>query len=257
MDAASVLRLFDRQMRRDLTSADPDVQVERDSRTVVCFGADWSAVVWSDLDESTADEAVARTVERMRGLGREAEWKLYGHDRPADLAQRLEAAGLEPGDEEAVLVADLAELSLVVAPPDGIELRIAADADTVASYVAVHDQVFGGDHSAAGRALVRALDREPPRELGVVCFAAEGPVAAGRIEFNDRSDFASIWGGGTLPHWRGRGIYRATVAARARLACERGYRYLQVDALPTSRPILERLGFVQLTATTPYAIRGR
>ncbi|MGZ0234874.1 GNAT family N-acetyltransferase, partial [Streptomyces sp. CPS1] len=29
-------------------------------------------------------------------------------------------------------------------------------------------------------------------------------------------------------------------------------RYLQVDASPMSRPILERLGFLPLTTTTPY-----
>jgi hypothetical protein len=32
----------------------------------------------------------------------------------------------------------------------------------------------------------------------------------------------------------------------------RGYRYLQVDASPQSRPILERLGFTSLALTTPY-----
>jgi hypothetical protein len=36
------------------------------------------------------------------------------------------------------------------------------------------------------------------------------------------------------------------------LAAERGYRYAQVDAAPTSRPILERLGFAELAKTTPY-----
>jgi hypothetical protein len=42
------------------------------------------------------------------------------------------------------------------------------------------------------------------------------------------------------------------VARRARMAAERGYRYLQVDALPTSQPILTRLGFAALARTTPY-----
>ena len=56
----------------------------------------------------------------------------------------------------------------------------------------------------------------------------------------------------TLPEYRGRGLYRATVAKRAELARERGYRWLYSDALPTSRPILERLGFVAITTTTPF-----
>jgi GNAT superfamily N-acetyltransferase len=55
-----------------------------------------------------------------------------------------------------------------------------------------------------------------------------------------------------VAHWRGRGIYRALVAHRARIAAGRGIRYLQVDASSQSRPILRRLGFVPLSTTTPY-----
>ena len=66
------------------------------------------------------------------------------------------------------------------------------------------------------------------------------------------TEFAGLWGGGTLPEWRGRGIYRALVRYRAELAAQRGYRYLTVDASPDSRPILERLGFIRLAITTPY-----
>jgi hypothetical protein len=50
-------------------------------------------------------------------------------------------------------------------------------------------------------------------------------------------------------------IYKATVAYRANLAAERGFRYLEVDASDDSRPILERLGFVPVTTTTPYVWR--
>jgi len=42
------------------------------------------------------------------------------------------------------------------------------------------------------------------------------------------------------------------VRYRARLAAAGGIRYLQADASPDSRPILERLGFACLAVTTPY-----
>ena len=80
--------------------------------------------------------------------------------------------------------------------------------------------------------------------------------SAARVEFHAGTDFASLWGGGTLPAWRRRGVFRAVVAHRARLAAARGFRYLQVDALPASRPILERLGFVELATTTPFMHPG-
>ncbi|MEB0307171.1 GNAT family N-acetyltransferase, partial [Cryobacterium sp. 10I1] len=56
----------------------------------------------------------------------------------------------------------------------------------------------------------------------------------------------------TLAEWRGRGVYRALVAARAQLAARRGVPYLQVDASDDSLPILLRLGFEAVTTTTPY-----
>jgi GNAT superfamily N-acetyltransferase len=72
------------------------------------------------------------------------------------------------------------------------------------------------------------------------------------MELVPGTSFAGLWGGGTDARWRGRGIYRALVAHRARAALDRGYRYLQVDASDQSRPILERLGFETLSTTTPY-----
>jgi hypothetical protein len=63
--------------------------------------------------------------------------------------------------------------------------------------------------------------------------------------------FAGLYGGGTLKTHRRRGFYRALVAARAQDARELGARYLLVDALPTSRPILERMGFQRITDTWP------
>jgi GNAT superfamily N-acetyltransferase len=91
--------------------------------------------------------------------------------------------------------------------------------------------------------------------VAVVCLADGAPVSGGRLDLDEGTDFAGLFGGATLPEWRGRGLYRATVAKRAELARERGYRYLYVDALPTSRPILERLGFVQITTTRPFTRR--
>ena len=55
-----------------------------------------------------------------------------------------------------------------------------------------------------------------------------------------------------LEQWRGHGIYRALVSARAGSAIGRGVRYLQSDCTAMSRPILERSGLVPVTTTTPF-----
>ena len=60
--------------------------------------------------------------------------------------------------------------------------------------------------------------------MAVVACVDGQPVSGGRVDFDPGVDFAGLFGGVTLPEFRGRGLYRATVAKRAELARERGYR---------------------------------
>jgi GNAT superfamily N-acetyltransferase len=260
VDRAAVLTKFNDQLRRN-PAAEPGARVERDERVtrVVSAGDGWSGVLWSDLaglGPADAGAVIAAEVRRFTDLGRPWEWKYYSYDQPADLPGRLAAAGLAAEPVETLLVAEIAQLDLDVPPPAGVELVPVTGADGAAAVVRVHDEVFGGDHAAIGAAITAALQRQPRPVQAVVAAAGDGAISAGRVDFPDGSDFASLWGGGTLPAWRGRGVFRSLVAYRARLARERGYRYLQVDASPDSRPILQRLGFTELATTTPFAGTG-
>ena len=258
MDRAAVLAAYDEQVRQRPQPATPDGRVERDGRVirVVTEGDGWNGVIWCHLDEASADEAIAAEVARFAEGGREWEWKHYSYDRPPDLAERLLAAGLTPEPREALLVAELAGLSLEASPPPGVELRPVSAEEDVAALVRVVDEVFGEDHAALGRMLLARLGREPAEVAAVVAFADGAPVAAGRVEFPREGDFAGLWGAGTVRPWRGRGVFRALVAHRAALAAARGFRYLMVDASADSEPILRRLGFAELATTTPFIHPG-
>jgi GNAT superfamily N-acetyltransferase len=258
MDREAVLDAFDSQIRQRPEPDIPDGFVERDGAVVrvVSGPSGWTGVTWSALDEGTADAVIRAQVRRFAPLARTWEWKHYSTDRPPDLPDRLMAAGLVRDEPEAFMVADIAELVLDVPPPNGTELLAVADSRDVDAFVSVHDQVFGGHHFDVGAILLAAVARRPPTAAGVVAFAGPVPVAAGRVVFHAGSDFAGLWGGGTLAAWRRRGLFRALVAHRARLAAARGFRYLYVDAMPDSRPILTRLGFVELAVTTPFIHPG-
>jgi hypothetical protein len=86
----------------------------------------------------------------------------------------------------------------------------------------------------------------------LVAEAGGQVVSAAWLVANPGTDFAGLWGGSTLADWRRRGLYRALVTKRAKLAASWGVTYLHVDASEDSRPILERLGFVAVTTTTPF-----
>jgi predicted acetyltransferase len=59
-------------------------------------------------------------------------------------------------------------------------------------------------------------------------------------------------GGRTVTTHRRRGLFTALVGSRLREAASRGCTHAFVDALPTSEPILTKLGFTSLTSTQPY-----
>ncbi|MFI0541546.1 GNAT family N-acetyltransferase [Streptomyces sp. RP5T] len=254
MDHAAVLALFDRDMREGAQPDGPGARVERTGRVVrqVATEHGWNGVVWSGLDAASADEAIAQQIAYYTGLGREFEWKLYGHDLPVDLGQRLRAAGFTAEPEETLMIAEVADLTLDVRPPEGVRFLPVTDRAGVDLVADVHEKAFGTDSSRLRHQLLARLRDDPDTVVAVVALAGDVPVSAARMELVPGTRFAGLWGGGTVEGWRGRGIYRALVAHRARAAMERGYRYLQVDALPTSRPILERLGFEPLTITQPH-----
>ena len=258
MDEPAVLAAYDEQVRRRPQVTGPDEHVERAAGIVrvVSTGPGWAGVTWSDLDELTADPAIAAQVDRFGRTGRPWEWKLYSYDRPADLPERLAAAGLVRGPGESLLVAQTADLGLDPAPPPGVQLLPVVDAAGIDALVRVHDEVFGGDGSAVGAALAAQLGRRPARAAAMVAVAEGTPIAAGRVELPPETEFAGVWGGGTVPGWRRRGVFRALVAARAAVAAAAGFRYVHVDASPQSRPILLRLGFAELATTTPFVCAG-
>ncbi len=258
MDRVAVLTAFNEQVRqgtaRDGTGA--TFEVERHVvRRLAPPGQEGSGVIWSDLDLTSADAVIAEQVRLLGGLGAKFEWKTYDYDQPADLAQRLIAAGFVPEEPESFMVADVAEVIKALGSaelPPGVTVREVTDAAGVELMAEVQDLVFEADRSELREAILAQLATAPEIIGIVLAMAGDLPVCAARIEFPPETEFAGLWGGGTLPQWRRRGIYRALVRHRAEIAAQRGYKYLTVDASPDSRPILERVGFTRLAITTPY-----
>jgi GNAT superfamily N-acetyltransferase len=253
-DADAVRAAFDAQIRRRTDADESGGVVEPDAGVLrwVAPGTETSCVVWSKLSADSADAAIAAQRAYFTARGTPVEWKYYDYDQPADLPARLLAAGFEADEEELMLVAETAAISHDVVLPDGVRLVPVNDEAGIASMMAVHDLAFDDPSPELGPRLANQLRDAPDSLQMVVAMAGDEPISAARIEFVAGTDFAGLWGGGTVPAWRRKGIFRALVAYRAGLAAARGYRYLQVDALPPSRPILQRLGFRAIATTTPY-----
>jgi GNAT superfamily N-acetyltransferase len=254
-DIDTLLAAYDEQMRGAPPNPPAGVRYEQDGpllRIVGQFRGFISAPRDVGVRGAELDQLIARQRDYFGARGEAVEWKTRGHDRPADLTSRLRAAGFVPEEQETVLIGLARKLAAAPVLPDGVVLRqMTTDAD-MHRIAAMESAVWGQDWSWLGDDLIARITASPD---GIAVLAAEADgqvVSAAWLVFRAGTEFAGLWGGSTLPAWRGRGIYRALVAARAELAATRGVRFLQVDASGDSAPILRRLGFHAVTTTTPY-----
>jgi GNAT superfamily N-acetyltransferase len=255
-EIAELRRVYDAQLRAHVPDRLPDaITIDWDGPLMRMTGfSDRGFVGYRDLaglEGEELDELIARQVRFFAERGEGFEWKLHGHDRPVDLPERLRSAGFEPEELETVVIARVADLPLAPSLPEGVVIQEVTERGGFRRIAELEQAVWDEEHDWLDDL---ADEREAdPDGLRVFIADADGlAVSAGWVRFPSGTDFATLWGGATRQEWRGRGIYRALVAERARLAAELGRRYIETDASHDSRPILERLGFTAVTTTTPY-----
>ncbi|MBZ5736678.1 GNAT family N-acetyltransferase [Nocardioides mangrovi] len=259
-ETAALLAAYDEQLRTDAEVAGALAVHRLGPVRLATFPAGQGFVTTPRLTGVGADQArgwVAAAVEHFRqdpGI-REVEWKTRQHDDAPGLHDALLEHGFEPDEPESIMIGRAELLAVDVPLPDGVTLRrIDTEAD-VRAMSAMADVAFGEPVSDAHAEF--ALSRLASGD-GTELWVAEAGgvmVSAGRLEPVRDSDFAGIWGGSTLEGWRGRGIYRALTAARARSALALGKTLVNSDSTEMSRPILERSGLAKVSTTTPYLWR--
>jgi GNAT superfamily N-acetyltransferase len=254
-DVGALLAAYDEEIRpSESRNLPPGVHAERDGpivRIVGQYRGFISAPADLALGGDRLDALIARQRDFFAQRGEAVEWKIRSHDRPEDLAVRLRRAGFVPEPRETVLIGLAAEQAARQAGsvPE-VSIRLTDTAEDMRRIAAMESEVWAQDWSWLADDLA---GRVATGQFAVfVAEVGEQVVSSAWLVFKPGTQFAGLWGGATLPGWRGRGIYRALVARRAETAAGRGVRYLQVDASDDSRPILERLGFVAVTTTTPY-----
>ena len=106
-------------------------------------------------------------------LGQDFEWKLFEHDRPSDLKERLEGHGFLVEEAEAIMVLDLAEAPLVLwQPVDGGRIDVPRGRDAARAAGATGSTAVG---SAAS--ISRPTAASASRTLPAPCAKMKPTVA--------------------------------------------------------------------------------
>ncbi|NVN00734.1 GNAT family N-acetyltransferase [Arthrobacter sp. SDTb3-6] len=254
-DVTHYLQAYDDQLRTDAETPSALSVAVLGPLRLVTFAGGRGFITYRDLAGSGNIAAlVADALAHFRAdpAVTGVEWKTRGHDRAPGLHEALVANGFVPGEPESIMVGPLAGLCRNAPVPAGVVLRtVTADAD-VRAMSAMADEAFGESvNTRAADALLARLARRDGMELWVAETGGR-MVGAGRLEPVPGTGFAGLWGGATLAEFRGRGIYRALTAARARSAMALGKTLAHSDSTEFSRPVLERSGLVKVSTTTPY-----
>lgn len=258
MHADLLLAAYDSQLRAAAETSHALQKEVRGPLHLAVFSGGYGFVGYADLGGADAGGVAAlvdAALEHFRGMPgvTSVEWKTRSHDVAPGLHEALTQRGFVPEDPESIMIGDAEALAgVVVEVPPGVEIRRAHGEADVMAAGEMQGRVFDDPGwRARAEGLLRRLEDDDAIELWIA--VADGQVvSAGRLEPVPGTEFAGLWGGSTLEEWRGRGIYRALTAERARSAIARGVRYLQSDSTEFSRPILERSGLVKVSTTTPY-----
>ena len=202
----------------------------------------WNVVQRLRLTPETIDSTLEQVHTLLRKRGRSAcTWEVGSSATPPDLVEQLRARGLVDDRDPYAIGMVLTEPP--PPRPEGIEAREVRDFEEFAVAQRVAEEAFGGDVSMGDEQVRTRYNEQLATGLwntfvalvdGEIVASASSTYVEGAVTLN---------GGAVVPRARGRGAYRALVAARWADAVERGTPVLVTQAGAMSRPILERLGF--------------
>jgi GNAT superfamily N-acetyltransferase len=250
MDDQQILALYDRENRIELEETSERREATAEVVRHLSRISDHAWVTYAWLTPENIERVIEEQIAYFESLGRAFEWKVYSHDWPPDMKDRLAARGFAIGEVEAFCVLDVEQAPPALLRPPAHEVRALGLAE-LDDLVFVHEKVWEEDYSWLKEEIASDMRGAPGQLLAYAAYVDGQPVSSARIRFHAGSSFADLYGGSTLPAYRGRGIYRDLVAVRVQEARKRGVRFLAVDASPMSRPILEKLGFRVLALTYP------
>jgi hypothetical protein len=217
-----------------------------ESRFAVVLGADAdpnvNVVQRLRFDDGDVEKAVSEVRRLAESHNRhKLTWEVSSSATPEDLHARLLDLGMRPHAPDALATCMLLTRPMVAPVPDEVEVRLVETPEDFAAAARVLAIGFGMPASSDSMFGTFEQHRAMPHfRRYLACIRGE-PVAAADATWLDVGMVLS--GGATLKTARGRGAYRALLAARFHDAERKGAPILLTQAGAMSRPILERLGF--------------
>lgn len=216
----------------------------------------YNAVVRTRLAEAEADAAIARVLALFRRRRVPALWWVLPSSEPWDLGARLDAQGMMYRGEGPGMAAELAALPDDAPKLPGFTVERVHDVVSLMEWMRTNEAAYGATAERVDLTYVQlesTLGFGPERPYQRYLGRLNGlPVATSALFLG--AGVAGLYGVGSLPEGRGRGVGTALSLAALREARTLGYHVAVLESSPLGYSMYRRLGFREICRLRSYIL---
>ena len=213
----------------------------------------FNAVCRARLERDAAASAIREATDWFAERSRPFSWWVGPGDRPADLGQQLEQAGLEPAESELAMAVDLDALPGIDLAPNGLSIRRVNSPEQLREYARINAANWSPPDLLVVEFYARAAPviLDPASPLWLYLGYVEG-VAVSTAELTVGGGVVGLYGISTLAAYRRRGYGSALTARPLQDAREAGQHIAILQAAPDGVGVYRRLGFQEFGRIREY-----